>query len=162
VLLLSEDGHIALAGERGRSWFASYFGGDARPGDRLPDRVDAWLRDRRDGSERVAEPPLVIERQGHRFVVRLLPEAGPATHRILVLEEHRDLMAAEELECFGLTHREAEILAWVSHGKSDAEIASILHVSQRTVAKHLEHTYEKLDVHSRTAAIARVRGVDPQ
>ena len=53
-----------------------------------------------------------------------------------------------------LSTREAEILGWVARGKTNREIASILCVSPHTVRKHLEHAYQKLDVHTRTAAIA--------
>jgi DNA-binding CsgD family transcriptional regulator len=55
-----------------------------------------------------------------------------------------------------LTDRETEILEWVARGKTNREIASILSVSHHTVRKHLEHAYEKLGVHTRTAAIARL------
>ena len=54
-----------------------------------------------------------------------------------------------------LTEREAEILHWVARGKTNQEIASLLFVSPHTVRKHLENAYEKLGVHTRTAAIAR-------
>jgi DNA-binding CsgD family transcriptional regulator len=55
----------------------------------------------------------------------------------------------------GLTAREAEIMAWVARGKTNQEIAALLVVSPHTVRKHLEHTYLKLGVHTRTAAVAR-------
>jgi len=55
----------------------------------------------------------------------------------------------------GLTDRELEILDWVARGKTNREIAALLVVSPHTVRKHLEHAYEKLGVHTRTAAVAR-------
>jgi DNA-binding CsgD family transcriptional regulator len=55
-----------------------------------------------------------------------------------------------------LTERESEILRWVARGKTNREIAAILYVSPHTIRKHLEHAYEKLGVHTRTAAIARL------
>lgn len=58
----------------------------------------------------------------------------------------------------GLTAREAEVLRWVAAGKSDAQIAAILHISARTVQKHLQHSYEKLGVESRTAAAMCANG----
>jgi DNA-binding CsgD family transcriptional regulator len=58
----------------------------------------------------------------------------------------------------GVTRREREILSWVERGKTNAEIAQILWISQATVRKHLENTYEKLGVRTRTAAVARLRG----
>jgi DNA-binding CsgD family transcriptional regulator len=57
--------------------------------------------------------------------------------------------------CDGLTERETEVLRWVARGKSNGQIAALLFVSPHTVRKHLENVYEKLGVHSRTAAVAR-------
>ncbi|GIX47889.1 MAG: hypothetical protein KatS3mg131_2100 [Candidatus Tectimicrobiota bacterium] len=44
------------------------------------------------------------------------------------------------------------MLFWVAQGKSNGEIATILALRPRTVAKHLEHIYAKLLVENRTAA----------
>ena len=51
-----------------------------------------------------------------------------------------------------LTHRERQVLAWVAEGKTNAEVGEILNTRKRTVAKHLEHIFEKLGVERRTAA----------
>jgi DNA-binding CsgD family transcriptional regulator len=69
--------------------------------------------------------------------------------------ERFDAHAAHETNGSGLTDREAEILAWVARGKTNQEIAALLVVSPHTVRKHLEHAYQKLRVHTRTAAVAR-------
>ena len=53
-----------------------------------------------------------------------------------------------------LTAREAEVLLWLSRGKSNRDIADILGLSPRTVSKHLEQIFEKLGVENRTAATA--------
>ncbi|MGA0610586.1 helix-turn-helix transcriptional regulator [Caldimonas sp. KR1-144] len=60
-----------------------------------------------------------------------------------------------------LTPREREVLAWLAHGKTDAEIAAFLGTSPRTVHKHLEHIYVKLGVETRTAAVMRGFGMAP-
>jgi DNA-binding CsgD family transcriptional regulator len=54
----------------------------------------------------------------------------------------------------GLTTREGEVLAWLSKGKTNRDIAQILGLSPRTVDKHLEQIYAKLGVENRTAAAA--------
>lgn len=53
---------------------------------------------------------------------------------------------------FNLTLREGEVLLWLTHGKSNKEIAEILTMSPRTVNKHLEQIFNKLGVENRTAA----------
>ena len=59
-----------------------------------------------------------------------------------------------DLETLGLTPREAEILLWVSQGKTNPEIAVILGIGLTTVKKHLEATFSKLGVENRTSAAA--------
>ena len=62
--------------------------------------------------------------------------------------------AQQVLEAFALTAREAEVLHWVTQGKTNRDIGDILSLSPRTVHKHLEHVFDKLGVGSRTAAAA--------
>jgi DNA-binding CsgD family transcriptional regulator len=57
-----------------------------------------------------------------------------------------------------LTPREAEVLEHVADGLTNAEIAARLVVSPGTIRTHLENVFEKLEVHTRTAAVARLRG----
>jgi len=54
-----------------------------------------------------------------------------------------------------LTYRELDILTLLAGGHSNREIASLLVISLRTVATHVEHVLEKLGCASRTAAAAR-------
>lgn len=55
-----------------------------------------------------------------------------------------------------LTHRELDVLRCVARGLTTPQIAEQLVVSPSTVRKHLENTFGKLGVSSRTAAVARV------
>ncbi len=43
-------------------------------------------------------------------------------------------------------------MRWMSEGKRDREIATILGLSRRTVEKHVCHIFAKLKVETRTAA----------
>ena len=52
----------------------------------------------------------------------------------------------------GLTQRECEVLTLVADGRSNREIGEALHISDRTVARHLTNIFHKIDVTSRTQA----------
>ena len=56
-----------------------------------------------------------------------------------------------------LTEREQEVLGLVAKGLSNREIAEALFITLGTVKKHLNNTFSKLDVKSRTQAITRGR-----
>jgi len=56
-----------------------------------------------------------------------------------------------------LTLREQEVLRLLADGRSNAEIARTLVVEQSTVKTHLVHVYRKLEVRSRTQALAKAR-----
>ena len=56
-----------------------------------------------------------------------------------------------------LSGRELEVLKLLAQGYPDKKIAETLVIARETVHKHLKNIYEKLDVHSRTEAIARGR-----
>src|SRR3989442_5824941 len=51
-----------------------------------------------------------------------------------------------------LTAREAEVLFWISQGKSNHDIGVILGAKTGTICKHVEHIFGKLNVENRTAA----------
>lgn len=59
-----------------------------------------------------------------------------------------------------LTVQERRVLMCVAAGKSNAQIAEDLFVAPSTVRKHLEHSYRKLGVNNRLAAVARLQGRD--
>jgi ATP/maltotriose-dependent transcriptional regulator MalT len=51
--------------------------------------------------------------------------------------------------------REAEVLRLVASGMGNREIAGALHLSEHTVARHIQNVFAKLGVSSRAAAISR-------
>src|SRR5215467_10647861 len=63
--------------------------------------------------------------------------------------DRRSLEAFASLE---LTPREAEVLLWISRGKSNHDIAVILGAKTGTICKHVEHIFGKLNVENRTTA----------
>jgi DNA-binding NarL/FixJ family response regulator len=51
-----------------------------------------------------------------------------------------------------LTERELEVLGLAAQGKTNGAIANVLQISEKTVEKHLDSIYRKLEVRSRTEA----------
>ena len=66
-----------------------------------------------------------------------------------------DFSSFQPLLKLGLTPRAAEVLLWVAQGKTNADIAIILGISESTVKKHLLEIFEKLGVETRSAATLR-------
>lgn len=54
-----------------------------------------------------------------------------------------------------LSKREVEVLQLISEGCSNQEIATRLFLSLHTIKAHTRNIYDKLDVNSRTQAVAR-------
>ena len=79
---------------------------------------------------------------------------GPSEFLLRLAKDSSSETPEEFYSELGLTTREAEVLSWLSKGKTNRDIAQILGLSPRTVDKHLEQIYAKLGVENRTAAAA--------
>ena len=99
--------------------------------------------------------------QGHKLAMdaplkklqcKYLGEVSANEHLLRLFEEDGGSDEDVLKKSFALTDREAEVLLWIAHGKTNREIAQILDMSPRTVNKHLEQVFKKLGVENRTAA----------
>lgn len=120
----------------------------------LPGPVKTWLSRQLDPNPSPAEP-MQIEAGGTILLIR---SATLADGRYIILFQESDPgRKTPSLRALGLSKREAEVLHWVGEGKSNIEIGTILGISSRTVGKHLEMIFQKINVDSRVAAALRVR-----
>lgn len=62
----------------------------------------------------------------------------------------------ENCDNFLLTRREKEIAAFICNGYSYKKIAETLFISQRTVSKHVEHIFEKVQVNNKIELINKI------
>jgi DNA-binding CsgD family transcriptional regulator len=136
VVLCTELGVLEFASPKSRDLLATYFGSC---NGKLPEGLLAALRSSRD--------TVTIDREGQRLTVRAARSAG-----MLIL-----LLGERDARLERLTARQLEILEQVATGATDAAVAAVLGIAAATVKKHLEQIYERLDVHTRTAATALLR-----
>jgi DNA-binding CsgD family transcriptional regulator len=54
-----------------------------------------------------------------------------------------------------LTDRERDVLSWAGRGKTSAETADILKLSELTVDTHVRNAIAKLDARNKTQAVAK-------
>jgi LuxR family maltose regulon positive regulatory protein len=71
-----------------------------------------------------------------------------------------DKQAVVQAPAESLTERELEVLHYIAEGMSNYEIATRIFVGVSTVKTHINHLYGKLDVKSRTQAVARARDLN--
>jgi DNA-binding CsgD family transcriptional regulator len=70
----------------------------------------------------------------------------------LRLEQRNSCWGPKALQTLGLTPREAEVLYWITEGKTNPEISTILDTTLHTIKKHNNKLFAKLGVETRMAA----------
>lgn len=106
----------------------------------------------------VASQPLLVSGQQQNLSLTRLADTGRGTQLVMIQTQEAIPSADTLMQCCNLTKREAEVLYWVALGKTNRDIGEILELSPRTVNKHLEHIFSKLNVETRTAAVASALG----
>ena len=116
----------------------------------LPPQILSWLQ-RLGTSPQASALPLEIEMPGFSLIYR--GAVVDERHWIIASQEQNiDALADALRDAYELSERQADVLLWISRGKSNVDIARILEISDRTVAKHIEHIFGKLGVENRLSA----------
>jgi DNA-binding NarL/FixJ family response regulator len=115
---------------------------------KMPASLRVWLS----GQGIRRDPAFSLVHAGRRLEFRRLGAAAGGGARLLI-RRHTHVPEPDALmRALPLTARQAEVLHWLAFGKTNSEIALVLDMSPRTVNKHLEHIFAKLNVETRTAA----------
>lgn len=94
------------------------------------------------------QPERWLEAGGQRFAARGIDPLAERCRRLL------DRPRPSRWTGLGVTDREADVLRLVAAGLANKEIAARLHVSPRTVEKHVESLLRKTAARSRTQLVA--------
>jgi LuxR family transcriptional regulator, quorum-sensing system regulator CviR len=89
----------------------------------------------------------------HARYVKFLDYLGQHLHLALLRSASKTSHSTDKCVTT-LSPREVTILNWMKYGKTNWEIAQIIGVTERTVRFHIESIFSKLDVYSRTQAVA--------
>lgn len=130
----------------GLDWAADWIAGG------IPDALRLWIKT-------ADAAPLTLNGPEQSLSLSKLGGIDERTQLLLLKQvESPGLNVKPELitQVCGLTQREAEVIHWVTLGKTNRDIAEILELSPRTVNKHLEHIFIKLGVETRTAAVSNI------
>lgn len=123
------------------------------PDSYLPIEILSWLNENAtEGRGGGSLPSCAFARYGSAVEFRRLSDPSEDEILLRLIDRQRGADEEQLARAFGLTLREAEVLLWVAHGKSNKEIADILDMSPRTVNKHMEQIFNKLAVEKRTSA----------
>jgi DNA-binding response OmpR family regulator/DNA-binding CsgD family transcriptional regulator len=115
--------------------------------------VEQLLRLRQDGG--TMQPRCVVDAGSRQLECTMLSPIGPDELLFRLSEAGAGTEQQQLQQLLGLTVREADVLLWLSRGKSNREMGEILGISPRTVNKHLEQVFVKLGVENRASATAR-------
>jgi CheY-like chemotaxis protein/DNA-binding CsgD family transcriptional regulator len=159
AMAVTSQGKITWLPRPAAHWLREYFGKSAmaetiKTGTCLPAPIQTWIK------KQMAMPdnrePVGFEQSNGRvhFSARMMP-CSNTDEFLILMEKHSDQWNLDTVKsALGLTFREAEILMWISRGKTNKEVGLILGSSPRTINKHLEHVFEKLGVVTRAAAVS--------
>lgn len=147
VLVVDTVGRIEFCTRLARRLLTRYLPGYAAH--TLPPPLVAWLT-----AGPGTSAPWRTERPEGWLEVQLFASRQPgAACRMLLLEEHlRSANSPARLLSLGLTVREAEVLYWAAHGKSNQEVALILSTALNTVKKHVANLLVKMGTDTRLTA----------
>jgi DNA-binding NarL/FixJ family response regulator len=155
ILFYSSLGTIEPADERSERWLADLLSETPRLPEELTELLRSAAVSQFDPSTERPADRLTVQRRAGQQVIRRIP-GGPSRPAVLLVERAAGIPTAKQLVAMGLTQRQAEILLIVRTGASNATIARSLKISERTVAHHLEHVYDRLGVTTRTEAVRAV------
>lgn len=117
-------------------------------------KLKKWIKEINEDNFTGLRQIKICENENLKVSFSYIGKTDQSGHLIRVIEESFSKNLEKLSNAFGLTAREAEVLTWITNGKSNRDIGTILELSPRTINKHLEHIHRKLGVENRTSAAA--------
>jgi DNA-binding NarL/FixJ family response regulator len=154
LLAVNRQGKVMWATPQAQKLLSDSLGSASSDDMILPDLLRQWLAQAQTGKGGSKTAGTASFPDHPELRLHYMGNAGPNEFLLRLAKDTAHNLPAEFSSELGLTTREGEVLAWLSKGKTNRDIAQILGLSPRTVDKHLEQIYAKLGVENRTAAAA--------
>jgi DNA-binding CsgD family transcriptional regulator len=156
AIKLSGTGEVLLISTTAGKLLGNYFAGEWSNCNCLPDAISIWVKQQLRGQQSEISPPnspWYTSKNGRRLEIKLICDLATEQNLLLLTEKIIDFSPEQQLRSIGLSKREAEILALVAAGKTNLQISQQLVISIKTVKKHLEHIFDKLNAQNRVDAV---------
>jgi DNA-binding NarL/FixJ family response regulator len=141
IVAVDAERRVRWATPLAQRWLKNQLDADGR----LPIALRQWVG-------KNLEASFLLNTPERRLVFSRLGASRGGDARLLIQSQAHVPAPDALMRALRLTQREAEVLHWVALGKTNVEVGSVLEMSPRTVNKHLEHIFQKLNVETRTAA----------
>jgi DNA-binding NarL/FixJ family response regulator len=145
LLISNRQGEVLFATRQAQLLLDTFF--SSTPKHRLPLELQTWLA----GPDNL-KPLHVTHKKRGEIEIDNFALSTSGNLSLMRMDHRNGDKGPKALLALGLTAREAEVLYWITEGKTNPEIAIILDSSTNTVKKHANNLFAKLGVETRTAA----------
>jgi DNA-binding CsgD family transcriptional regulator len=156
AIVLTIGGEVELVSASAGNLLDRYFDGEWTNSNQLPDPLSSWVKQQL----RIQQSEIIVpiqpwrgKKDGGELKIDLLCDFAAEQHLLICTEQSTDFSPVDRFQSIGLSKREAEVLALVALGKTNPQISQQLAISVKTVKKHLEHIFSKLNATSRNDAV---------
>ncbi len=146
-----EDGKLAWLQDKAAAWLHEFFSNEVKTPEKIPHSINRLLEASLTGDH----APKSLEKIGGEEILAVCLGGSPLGGRILRLERKPKTPLPHFRPLPQLSERKNDVLRWMVEGKRNAEIAAILHLSPRTVERHVTEILAGLSVENRATAIVR-------
>ena len=145
------DGQLAWLQEKAAAWLHEFFPGEVKTAEKIPQSIGRLVQASFNGDH----APKSLEKIGGSEILTVCLGGSPLDGRILRLERKSKTPLPRFRPLPQFSERKNDVLKWMVEGKRNAEIAAILHISPRTVERHVTEILAGLSVENRATAIVR-------
>jgi DNA-binding CsgD family transcriptional regulator len=166
AIVLTASGEVEMMSAASANLLKFYFEEEWIDANYLPNPLASWVKQqfrlRQLGIVATSQPFQLAKtvggasvQQNRQIEVELLCNFETEQHVLIFADRARNFVAVQRFQSIGLSKREAEVLTLVAAGKTNSQISQQLSIGIKTVKKHLEHVFGKLDANSRNDAVEK-------